>query len=593
MGDEAAHALDGDDNPSRSLSLSHAADAPSTMPPSRGWLSGMRRPRTSPGPRASPSPFKRTLLADDDARRDSALAPSNSTSSTHHTAPDDSESPTSLRRTPSLPAIVIQDDHASPQSSDHTSRHSQGQDHLQAEHEDSLFQGIDTIIPTGDFDDLTSPSQVSFSKRGSMLLGGKRAAKMSKTLGLVAEGETDTPPPPPSKEKEKEKELCAPATPRLSPRPSSRISAGRRAVSNRVLSIDEAMLSRKVRSMYMHGNEDAADWGGPEEEDESMPTSFVDSSVTGTPANGSSLTVDRTREDASSLMSARRVSAIVKEPTETAGGAEDWADIEGGEVDRYGFIIPRSPHGHNRPDEPRIQRVSTALQLASEEPRKRGIGRSVSKMRSMRSLKTGSPMRRRSQRTARPEASIFSSQTTNTRNTAQTSFRHAANRLPHNKDRRLLDEASDMLKLPPGLADIAEQQEGGRAAQAMKAKEMEREEKWRKMAKVVRSSTKGGGMMFEFDTTDSQLIARTWKGIPDRWRATAWYAFLAVSARAVKDSPTDEELVEAFYELQEESSADDMQIDVDVPRTINRHIMFRRRYRGGFVQPALLSMYGG
>jgi hypothetical protein len=150
-----------------------------------------------------------------------------------------------------------------------------------------------------------------------------------------------------------------------------------------------------------------------------------------------------------------------------------------------------------------------------------------------------------------------------------------------------------MLKLPPGLADIAEQQEGGRAAQAMKAKEMEREEKWRKMAKVVRSSTKGGGMMFEFDTTDSQLIARTWKGIPDRWRATAWYAFLAVSARAVKDSPTDEELVEAFYELQEESSADDMQIDVDVPRTINRHIMFRRRYRGGFVQPALLSMYGG
>jgi hypothetical protein len=39
--------------------------------------------------------------------------------------------------------------------------------------------------------------------------------------------------------------------------------------------------------------------------------------------------------------------------------------------------------------------------------------------------------------------------------------------------------------------------------------------------------------------------------------------------------------MESFYELQEESSADDMQIDVDVPRTINRHIMFRRRYRGG------------
>jgi len=29
------------------------------------------------------------------------------------------------------------------------------------------------------------------------------------------------------------------------------------------------------------------------------------------------------------------------------------------------------------------------------------------------------------------------------------------------------------------------------------------------------------------------------------------------------------------------SSADDVQIDVDVPRTISMHIMFRRRYRGG------------
>ena len=138
-----------------------------------------------------------------------------------------------------------------------------------------------------------------------------------------------------------------------------------------------------------------------------------------------------------------------------------------------------------------------------------------------------------------------------------------------------------MLKLPPGLADVAEQQEGGRAARAMRAKEMEREEKWRKMAKVVQSGASSGGMMFEFDVKDTKVISRTWKGIPDRWRATAWYAFLAASAKKSPDSPPEEELVTSFYELQEESSADDMQIDVDVPRTINRHIMFRRRYRGG------------
>jgi len=40
-------------------------------------------------------------------------------------------------------------------------------------------------------------------------------------------------------------------------------------------------------------------------------------------------------------------------------------------------------------------------------------------------------------------------------------------------------------------------------------------------------------------------------------------------------------LITSFYELQAEGSAEDVQIDVDVPRTINRHIMFRRRYRGG------------
>lgn len=144
-----------------------------------------------------------------------------------------------------------------------------------------------------------------------------------------------------------------------------------------------------------------------------------------------------------------------------------------------------------------------------------------------------------------------------------------------------MDEASDMLTLPPGLADIAEREDGGRAAMAMKEKEWEREEKWRKMAKIVTRGANSGGMIFEFDTKDTKLISRTWKGIPDRWRATAWYAFLSASAKVTKNSPTDEELIENFYELQEEGSADDVQIDVDIPRTINSHIMFRRRYRGG------------
>ncbi|PSN67595.1 RabGAP/TBC [Corynespora cassiicola Philippines] len=595
-----------------SPTVSNATSASTrTAPTSRGWLSSVRRPKTSPGPKTttSSSPagaLKRTLMSDDDARRDSALASNNSTTSSTDPAstpapaqahvPNAPSPPASLRKTPSLPAIVIQHDPVASRAS-HDGALDDDDADADAAAAAAAFAGIDTVIPTGGFDDLTSPTQVSFSNRGSMLLGGKRANKMNKLLGLVKE--SDTAPQTQTQTHTQAQaqahththtQLSAPLAVTLrrpTSRAASRLSA-RRAASNRVLSADEMMLSRKVRSMYKHGDEAAADWDdiGEESTNVSAQSSFVNRS---TPVNGSSLTVDRSYEDASSIMSARYDATVIpKEPTEAAGGLEDWADMDGGEVDRYGFIIPKKhgsrgslgTEGLEAPEEPRIQRVSTALQLVSEEPRRRGVGRSASRAYSARSTpKTSSPKRRRSVKSSRAPASIFSSRTS--KSTPQKSIRSAANRLPHNRNRRLLDEASDMLKLPPGLADVAEQQDGGRAAQAMRAKEIEREEKWRKMAKVVQAGAKSGGMMFEFDIKDPKVISRTWKGIPDRWRATAWYAFLAVSAKQDPESPSDEDLFENFYALQEESSADDMQIDVDVPRTINRHIMFRRRYRGG------------
>lgn len=167
-------------------------------------------------------------------------------------------------------------------------------------------------------------------------------------------------------------------------------------------------------------------------------------------------------------------------------------------------------------------------------------------------------------------------------------LRYASNRLPHNRERRWMDEAADMLTAPPGLADIEEAADGGRTALAAKRKEWEREEKWRRMGKVARrdAPSRGGGMVFDFDTRDAKLIERTWKGIPDRWRATAWWAFLSASAQrrraaGLPGGESDELLKQAFAEAQTKGSADDVQIDVDVPRTISSHIMFRRRYRGG------------
>lgn len=263
----------------------------------------------------------------------------------------------------------------------------------------------------------------------------------------------------------------------------------------------------------------------------------------------------------------------VRSEHELAGGIEDWEDVNGHDVDRYGFIdlnTRRTRPGTPEPKPP--QRVSTVLQLASETPRKR---RSFGRYPSTIKRSSGQKKTARSLQTQNTQNTIDSQRST------RSGMRAAANRLPGNKDRRWMEEAGDMLTLPPGLADIAEDEEGGKAANYLKTKEWERSEKWRKMAKVLKKGAEGHGMDFEFDTRSQKLIDRTWKGIPDRWRAAAWFSFLDTSAKKRQESPTTDQLVKAFHELQDQSSADDMQIDIDVPRTINSHIMFRKRYRGG------------
>jgi hypothetical protein len=266
-----------------------------------------------------------------------------------------------------------------------------------------------------------------------------------------------------------------------------------------------------------------------------------------------------------------------KKEHEIAGGIEDWEDVDGNDVDRYGFINMRRNSRPGTPEPRPPQRISTVLQLASETPRKkRAFGRAPSNAASSNATFKRAPSRKVSTRSLNTQIS-----TSSTRSNPRAQLRAAANRLPGNRDRRWMDEAGDMLTLPPGLADIAEDEEGGKAAESLKKKEWERAEKWRKMANVAKTGKDEEGMEFEFDARNPKLIERTWKGIPDRWRAAAWHSFLSSSAKKRKDSATDEAIVQAFHKLLQQSSADDVQIDIDVPRTINSHIMFRRRYRGG------------
>ena len=57
---------------------------------------------------------------------------------------------------------------------------------------------------------------------------------------------------------------------------------------------------------------------------------------------------------------------------------------------------------------------------------------------------------------------------------------------------------------------------------------------------------KGGGTEWGFVTVDAKLISRTWKGIPDCWRAAAWHAFLTASAKRRGIGKSDAELVTIY-----------------------------------------------
>ncbi|KAK8151414.1 rab-GTPase-TBC domain-containing protein, partial [Phyllosticta citrichinensis] len=564
--------------------------SPPTSPPkrpssSRSWVPSRRR--ASPGPRTAPFSPRNSTLVDSSAKRDSGFAPS-------VVRPTDDCDVSQRARIPSLPTIVVQDDE---------SRRSSAASNVHASRSHSRCQSIETDIPKGDFDELAD-NRIQFSKRGTLLLNGKRMKDQNSTAketrnpkegppdGTRHLGQGDDHHQQTKKEVDQgavergaQLDANAPSEP-TSPLPRN-LTATREVSGARALSADETMLSKKVRSMYEYGDEKAADWV-MEQPAAKNEGSIVEVGRVPAPRDGDALSIAKSRNgDAprtfSIVSSVRPKSAISKEPHELAGGIEDWEDIEGSEVDRYGFIVPKKIASPDQRDSlvtfeaPKLQRVSTQLQLATDSPRrKRTLRRTPSFARSSR---TTFSKRFSSNRSLRPPESIMTAKTTAT--IRSNPFRLAANRLPHNRERKLVDEASDMLTLPPGLASIAEQDESGRTAARMKRKEWQREEKWRKMGRMVGRSTTGGGMMFEFDTKHPKLIERTWKGIPDRWRATAWHAFLSASAKNTPGQVTDEELVESFYELQEEDCADDMQIDVDVPRTISHHIMFRRRYRGG------------
>ncbi|KAF5625897.1 uncharacterized protein FTJAE_9880 [Fusarium tjaetaba] len=453
---------------------------------------------------------------------------------------------------------------------------------------DLPFVPLDVSIPCESILDDAFMNTVSFSNRGSIMLGAQDAAAIdgaikqhtmsidspsstnADTLATANNDESDsgraTPTPTPSTTAPRSitPTPTTPTTPKSQtlPRPSDESNDMNNSVKGagdgspqglmstpdiRVLAADVEKESQKVRSLYTVGDGSHGEPGKrhsycerleptpevPSEENELDPVPNHLSPAWQMPASGSS----------SSLRS-------------RGGGLEDWDDLEGAHVDRYGFITLPPPPG-SRTGTPTETRLTSTLS---------GSGRRT-------------PTRKVSARSLNTQTSELSISTS--LRSSRSVIRQASNLLPHNRDRRWMDEAGDMLNAAPSLQDIVDEIQAEKLTEVMKRKEWERSEKWRKMAKVVRRGGEGEGMEFEFDMRNPKLIERTWKGIPDRWRGAAWWSFMATSAREHEGSPSEERIVAEFHRLQRRSSPDDVQIDLDVPRTISRHIMFRRRYRGG------------
>ncbi|KAK4111235.1 RabGAP/TBC [Canariomyces notabilis] len=472
------------------------------------------------------------------------------------------------------------------------------------------FAPITTPIPEDSlWDEL---GNLSFSTRGSIMFGGKSKSPFN----LLMMSTTTTPAP--GTVAAPEEQAASTSHDLTDPKPDTAITNHADAITEkpraaahvdslsvpsiRVSSIDVERESQKVRSLYESGDDLMWEDGAPvsfaerlaptqevpSEEEENVVSCRQSDPPSGPPSTlppGDHLT-SLTRALAITPRSANSLSpqrdSQVRREYECAGGIEDWEDLEGASVDRYGFISNKRP----------VSRAGSAAELKSSQfaPRRRNVlvKRPVTAYSS--SAPGGGFMRPPSRKVSARSLNTYTSElSTVSRRSTRSSLRAAANRLPHNRDRRWMDEAGEMLSLQAGLTGITDDDKTGKTIEAQKRKEAERSEKWRKMATVVKAEkgaqslgqAQGQGMSYEFDTKSTKLIERTWKGIPDCWRSAAWYSFLASSAKAWNSSETDERLIAEFKRLQNVASPDDVQIDLDVPRTVNGHIMFRRRYRGG------------
>jgi hypothetical protein len=114
---------------------------------------------------------------------------------------------------------------------------------------------------------------------------------------------------------------------------------------------------------------------------------------------------------------------------------------------------------------------------------------------------------------------------------------------------------------------------------ALREREAMRVAKWDRMLEVTQS-VEGTShyTLAPGSIRTKKLRKRVYKGIPDRWRSAAWWAILL--GQSEKHDGLSHAEVD-YKRLLEEASPHDVQIDLDVPRTISGHVLFHTRYGQG------------
>ncbi|RIA92004.1 rab-GTPase-TBC domain-containing protein [Glomus cerebriforme] len=107
---------------------------------------------------------------------------------------------------------------------------------------------------------------------------------------------------------------------------------------------------------------------------------------------------------------------------------------------------------------------------------------------------------------------------------------------------------------------------------------------WVSDSKIVSRSGNFGISSYKLPW-NSKLFKRIFKGIPDSWRSPIWYYLITNGST---DPDFDDNLIKYYKDLLKLPSTHERQIDLDIPRTLHSHIMFRTRYGPG--QKALFNV---